>query len=176
MFDIVPRQRQTSFALTLFPERLLIFGGPAVLGAPSVLTDVSLGRQPCKGRGCAAPVMGGWGTGVVLGELQTPEVPKFSGHQPGAAIAASNLLLLWVGSGMERCPLSPLVKYLHFREGKKKVFFAECGLCPALLFAMLSIPEKIILAPVSPPACRFGTLAWMLLASLWGAPRAPDSS
>lgn len=46
--------------------------------------------------------------------------------------------------------------------------------CPAL--GMLSVPEQIILAPVFPPGCKFETLAWMLLASLWGAPMAPDSS
>lgn len=47
--------------------------------------------------------------------------------------------------------------------------------CPTL--GMLSVPKQIILAPVFPltPDCGFGTLAWMLLASLWGAPRAPDS-
>ena len=43
-----------------------------------------------------APVMGG-----LRDQLQTPEIPKFSVHQAGAAIAASDLLLLLAGSGME---------------------------------------------------------------------------
>lgn len=46
--------------------------------------------------------------------------------------------------------------------------------CPAL--GMLSIPKQIISAPVFPAVCGFGTLARMLLASLWGSPKTPDSS
>ena len=71
-----------------------------MLQAPSLLFDVSPGRQLCKGRGVCSPHHG---TGISLGELQTPEIPKFIVHQASAAIAASNLLLplLLAGSGME---------------------------------------------------------------------------
>lgn len=46
---------------------------------------------------------------------------------------------------------------------------APWWVCPALLLACPVSPSHIILSPVFPPSCGFGVLAWMLLASLWGA-------
>lgn len=187
-----------------------------------MLADVSLGRQPCEGSGCAAPVTGGVGDQHWPGRASDPRKPQIQCPVLLSLPATSRCCsCCWRTRGWSPmpCPPSPLLKYLHIKKkkkeqkGKEKVLACiqklcagdggPLGLvtmvtfpgqrpllqgrgwlwswvpawalsCPAL--GMLSVPKQIILAPVFPPGCGFGTLAWMLLASLWGAPRVPDSS
>lgn len=133
-----------------------------------MLADVSLGRQPRKDVLLPSRV----GEGPVLfwedfkpqkcqNSVATSLVSSCCGWAQGWSFVLSPLFLNICTFGKKR-------------SKKESSYFAECGLCPALLFAMLSSPEKIILATVFSPACRFGTLAWMLW-PLFGDHRGPPS-